>query len=251
MAETQSMPITILWILRKEELNCSFESLFLPMSNCRVKNVKDNLFWRTFIWTALHKKIFIKGFKLSFITDKYIRDNFETGYFDIKPDIGNLLAKFKQNTIVCCGKFYPYTVRHIQQLHAVPAIIERVDKFLDEHRIDNYIGIHIRQTDNIPAIELSPIQLFKKKVVATINAGNKIVLCTDSYLVQEELVSQYPQHVFTSEGIKDRTSPEGIQNAFVEMIVLSKAKKIYASYGSTFSLTAAEIGQIPIEILKK
>ena len=53
--------------------------------------------------------------------------------------------------------------------------------------------------------------------------------------------------IFPQSDVIDRDSKEGIEEAFVEMIALSKCRKILGSYNSTFSLLPSYIGNIPLE----
>ena len=53
-----------------------------------------------------------------------------------------------------------------------------------------------------------------------------------------------------SEQVADRDSIEGIKGGVAEMFILSRTKKIYGSFLSSYSDMASQISGIPLEILK-
>ena len=78
-------------------------------------------------------------------------------------------------------------------------------------------------------------------------------VATDDEGVKKELRELLPDArlIFHDGGIIDRNSAEGIKDAFVEMLSLSKCKKILGSFNSTFSLLPSYIGNIPLETVQK
>ena len=118
----------------------------------------------------------------------------------------------------------------------------------------NVVGIHIRRTDHIEAIKNSPLELFKEKIEAEI-AGNsqvKFYVASDDISVIKELKGEYGKRILSYDSkVLDRNSLEGIRDAYVEMIILSRCTKIYGSFNSTFSKMASCIGHIPLIVVKK
>lgn len=120
-------------------------------------------------------------------------------------------------------------------------------------KIDSHtVGVHVRRTDHSEAIANSPIQLFTDRMRDELSkdAAVKFFVATDDANVREELRAALPERalVFHEKGIIDRNSKGGIEDAFVEMLALSKCRKIIGSYNSTFSLLPSYIGSIPLEI---
>lgn len=122
---------------------------------------------------------------------------------------------------------------------------------IDEHSV----GVHIRRTDHTEAIANSPISLFIERMQQEIKADDKtnFFIATDDELVKEELRKQLDggRLLFYESGIIDRNSKEGLEDAFIEMLSLSRCRKILGSYNSTFSLIPSYIGRIPLEVVKK
>ena len=121
---------------------------------------------------------------------------------------------------------------------------------LDPHTV----GVHVRRTDHTEAIENSPLSLFAERMRAECAAdGNvRFFVATDDETVKRELSALLPDAglLFHESGIIDRNSREGVMDAFIEMLALSRCRKILGSYNSTFSLLPSYIGNVPLEIVR-
>lgn len=116
------------------------------------------------------------------------------------------------------------------------------------------VGVHIRRTDHTEAIANSPLSLFVERMQRELeeDGGTNFFVATDDAAVKKELRQQLPEEclVFYENGVIDRNSKEGIVDAYIEMLALSKTRKILGSYNSTFSLLPSYIGNIPLEVVK-
>lgn len=118
----------------------------------------------------------------------------------------------------------------------------------------DYIGLHIRRTDNIMARHYSPDSLFMDKMdeILQINPDAKFYLATDSDKTKMIFVGKYGKGtVISSPRSASRTSLDGIKDAVAEMFILANASKIYGSFYSSFSEAAAIIGNTPLTQLYK
>lgn len=116
---------------------------------------------------------------------------------------------------------------------------------------DNTIGVHIRRTDNVWAIENSPLELFEQKMREELvrNKNVNFYLCSDDEKIKRFFQKEFwINKVKMPEGAIYRNSEEGIIQAVCEMFALSKTQKIIGSYWSSFGEIAARIGNIEIEI---
>ena len=79
----------------------------------------------------------------------------------------------------------------------------------------------------------------------------RFYVATDDASVKQELREALSPEklIFYEKGIIDRDSKEGLQDALIEMLALSKCRKILGSYNSTFSLLPSYIGNIPLEVV--
>lgn len=110
----------------------------------------------------------------------------------------------------------------------------------------NTIGVHIRRTDHNNAIRYSPNELFFEAMDAElkINPETNFYLATDCEQTKSDFKKKFGDALFYAQEIPTRDTVEGIQDALVELYCLARTKKLYASYWSSFSDTAAEIGGI-------
>lgn len=115
------------------------------------------------------------------------------------------------------------------------------------------VGVHIRRTDNKDSILYSPIELFYSKLDQDIKDYEQIgiYLATDSEEVKLAMRKRYGDRLLVSDKQAGRDSLEGIKDGIADMYTLSRTQKIYGSFQSSFSEMAAQIGGVPLEILKQ
>ena len=133
--------------------------------------------------------------------------------------------------------------------------IEEKGAYLFRELTGQCVGVHVRRTDHTEAIANSPLALFAermKKELETV-ADTSFFVATDDKEVRRELKELLPDAklIFPQSDVIDRDSKEGIEEAFIEMLALSKCRKILGSYNSTFSLLPSYIGNIPLETVHK
>lgn len=113
-------------------------------------------------------------------------------------------------------------------------------------------GIHIRRTDATEAIRRSPTRLFAEYIETRImgDASAKFFLATDDRDVEREFLDRFGESVLVNNGKAfGRDSRDGMEDAYVDLLCLSRCSRIVGSYFSSFSQTAARIGGIPLTIL--
>lgn len=122
-------------------------------------------------------------------------------------------------------------------------------------KIDNKtIGMHIRRTDHEDAIEKSPMDLFILKAKELLEGSeiSQIYLATDDRAVEEEMKDIFKDKIITySSKTFSRCNLDGMQDGVIDLLALSKCRKIYGSYGSTFSKMASYLGNCSLTILQK
>jgi len=117
---------------------------------------------------------------------------------------------------------------------------------------ESFIGIHIRRTDNIWSREASPTDLFvdviKKEL--SVNPSALFYLATDDTEEEHHLISSFADHIICyKKRSLSRDAIEGIQDAVVDLYNLSRCKKIYGSYKSSFSNVASLWGNTELIIV--
>lgn len=104
------------------------------------------------------------------------------------------------------------------------------------------IGLHIRRTDNTKAIKYSPTHLFFEKVEEELsrNPQTKFYLATDDPQEESAFVEKFASKILIyNKHSLDRNNPLAIKDALIDLYNLSHCQKIYGSYWSSFSDTAA------------
>ena len=122
---------------------------------------------------------------------------------------------------------------------AKKAVIEKLNNVKCDR---NTIGLHIRRTDNANAIKYSPTSLFFAKVEEELklNPQTKFYLATDDPQEEQAFMDKFGKSVLVyRKHSLDRNNPIAIKDALVDLHNLSHCKKIYGSYWSSFSDTAA------------
>jgi hypothetical protein len=147
-----------------------------------------------------------------------------------------------------CSKFYgkenPFDL-----LATVNPVQEMISKRLE--LLSPYtIGIHIRRTDLLESIMKSPLSAFVEKMKQEIEKTPQVnfYVASDSKDEKLKLKSIFGERIITMEKRVKRNTKEGIRDALIELFALANTRKLYGSFHSTYSMLAAEIGQIPIEI---
>ena len=115
----------------------------------------------------------------------------------------------------------------------------------------NFIGVHIRRTDNEVAIRRSPLRLFIYMMdrEAEQSGDVRFYLATDDDDVRRSLIERYGDRIVTHTATVTRHTADGIRDALTDMTALSLCDRIYGSYWSSFSEAAAMMGGKPFEQL--
>lgn len=112
------------------------------------------------------------------------------------------------------------------------------------------VGIHMRRTDLLESIMKSPLSAFVEKMKQEIRMDPKVnfYVASDSKEEKRKLQSIFGERIITMDKRVKRNTKEGIRDALIELFALANTRKLYGSFQSTYSMLAAEIGQIPVEI---
>lgn len=251
LAEKTGSQLDFYWF-QDWALNAPFTAIFEPIQlknvTLHTSSLKNNLIYNR----PRRKNFWIPQLfqKILFRHQLYEQDNYnmrfhDQFYTDCVND-GNVY-------ISSCYAIMNYEKKHLQALfRPVAEVRDKLDERL-KAMSEQFIGVHIRRTDNVESVNNSPTELFYEKLDAelTKNPQTSIYLATDSEEVKSDFRQRYGTNVTFSQKAADRDSIDGIREAFVEMLILSHAQKIYGSYGSTFSILAAEFGGTELDILKK
>lgn len=252
-AEKHNYNGRIIWA-KNSDLYAAFSDLFIPdFIPWPIKNISE--FQEVLFYDFPRKKnlflgsLFTHGRYNSKISDE---NNLSSICAGNRYELLDTLIKPEKTLIKSGLNFYPYSNELYRNLfHPNKHIESEVEKITCKFSADT-IGIHIRQTDNSMSIKYSPVELFITKIKATLKAKptTKFFLATDDYNIKKLLKNEFGYSIITNDIVISRKTVEGMQNALIEMLLLSKTKEIWGSFYSSFSEAAATLGDIKLHQLK-
>jgi hypothetical protein len=253
-ATNHSAEIIILWE-KNNILNAYYEQCFEPLPNVKIINIDcsgNNLFFR--LKRKIINRLFLWIGKFIFdirLYDSTIR-NFLNDDRTPKPEETFFTRVAGANNKVYFETCYEFvSVSQSSPIIIQKSIREQAINFLEPY--GEFIGIHIRRTDSIEAIENSPTELFIERMDALIrqSATVKFYISTDSEEVFTNLKKIYTEKVFSGTYKRTRRTTDGIIFALIDLYCLSRSKRILGSFYSSFSQMAAKMGNVPLEIVAK
>lgn len=246
--------LEIIWF-KDHGCNCPVKELF--SINPEIKNVtlRDATFFDLILRdNPRRRNLWIPSFFQRFMYDRriYSKEACDVISFQKKPDFGNLDV-FNHIFMVNHYKFWELPTMWDAVL-VNEQIKNKVKKALNVIDTKRIVGIHIRRTDNNFSIEHSPIELFIDKIneeIALAEGDVTFYLASDSFEVKTQIKDLFGDKIVTAVEDVNRRTKQGIIDAFIELNILSKTDKIYATYNSSFSELAHFIGKTDFNVLKK
>ena len=251
LAEKLGRELLVIW---KSEIGCQIrsEELFL-FDGVKVINISESGWKQDFAGTlrgnAVKKKY--RGSADRFVEcDEVEVWKKEGGFARVEQEIAKTSRIYiKSYTNLC--EITPDSFRFLTPSAAVEARGREVFARITKERT---VGVHIRRTDHTDAIANSPLELFTDRMKREIEEKDaNFYVTTDDARVMDELKQAFPAErlVIYENKVLDRDSREGIQDALVDMLCLSKCSRIIGSYRSTFSLIPSIMGNILLEMMIK
>lgn len=238
LAETTRVQLVVVWNI-DTDLGATFDDLFDPIPHVRVICLDKKSLIGKFFAHILH--LVIKGFAYR-VSEAEIQDG-KQGKLKLEG-----LMKHKRLHFWTWEAFW-VSSRAFCDLHPIKGIYDTAKSIVS----DNMVGIHIRRTDNTEAIAKSPTQLFVDAIEREVSKDPsvKFFLATDDLKEEQFLLHHFPNRVVAHKKQSlDRKESKAIQEAAIDLYCLARCKKIYGTYWSSFSETAAKIGGIELVVLK-
>ena len=246
------LALKIYWF-RDKGLNCRFDQLFQPLDLPQVSLIEATSFDSVSYDRPRKRNLYIPRFFQSFYFDDCVYEAEATErmyqHFDFRSWAIN-----KRTYLASCVYFFPPApdTRLFQFFHPVPALQQRIDE-VSRTFGNRCVGVHIRRTDNLSSINESPTKLFVDRMQMMIQSDKDtcFYLASDSPEEKSKMKAIFGERILTSVTDLSRNSVQGIQDALVELYALSKTEMILGSVKSSYSETAAQIGQIECQFMKK
>lgn len=243
LSHRSGTPLRVYWE-SNASLNCPFHNLFLPIPAIELV---EGLPWTSRLLLRFGR-FHVLGKTIGFFTRTAYYHHDENAR--LEQDVASeRLHSFRRSHIISFARFHtaPENYRSFRPLPKLEARIEKISSAFDPWTI----GVHIRRTDNANAISVSKTRLFQEAMEEAIRKEprTRFYLATDSTETKQEMMSHFGERILTGEVPVDRGSTEGMQHALVELYALSRTAYLFKSHFSSFSRTAAEIGDIRSHVI--
>jgi uncharacterized ubiquitin-like protein YukD len=247
LARVISRGLELYWIADKD-LPAEFNDLFENIKVSKSKKIKSKLalvYNKSSIKNLFLPKIIKVLTKQKIFSEHKIHSYIEQGGDVVKLAKSHTVFNFKSYLNVC------YTSQGYDIFVPVKRIRNQID--IVTARFDNNTyGVHIRRSDNMESISYSPDELFLEEIrsVIAINPLSLFYIASDDLDIKKLLIAEFGDKIITNIDVVTRNSVKDVERAVVELYALSKTVKIYGSYWSSFSETAAYIGNVELKLLK-
>ncbi len=247
-ATTQSL--TVYWFSSRA-LNCPYFKLFEPIDGVEVVEVATGRLRAPLSRGAKRLKAVDKQMPYDlFLSGDKIEELSEQG-----ADVAEVASQAQRCGIETYGRFYG-TAPYYEDFIAKPELTDEVDKTWAEMTEGGggapAIGVHIRRSDNDASMQVSPLDLFiaRMEQEAEREPETRFFLATDDIRTDRTVFRHFPGRVISRNKQFSRKSTLGVQDALIDLLVLSKCSLILGSYWSSFSQTAAEMRGATLEIVR-
>ena len=252
LAERTGIPMRVLWT-SQWGMRCRFDDLFKEAPSGGGEFIRD----ATGFERLLFARPTLKNLHLPRLLQRlhYRHIIYAPQIWYLNKDGFEYEAWFRQGggLMTAYRDFCPWTSDDLRSLFQPNDEVQRLINERTAAFSPYTIGLHIRRTDHLQAIDESPLELFTNVVdqEAGQHSDLRIYLATDDEATKQHFFDRYGDRVITSPAEATRESTDGIRDALVEMYALSRTRHIYGSAGSTFSPIAACLGDVPITILQR
>jgi hypothetical protein len=250
LSRAAKQPLTVYWF-NTGALNCPYNRLFEPIDGVEVVSVETKRGRAPFSPGAMRLKmanlrspydLFLSGDKINEFRDQGI-------------DLALAVAQAKRCGIETYGRFYG-SPPFYDDFRPKRGLVREAEKTLavigEGGGVGRVVGVHIRRGDNDASIQVSPLELFLERMRKEVEQapGTRFFLATDDVATEQTVTDHFPGRVTTRSKDFARNRTKGVQDALVDLLVLSRCPLILGSYWSSFSQTASEMGGGTLEIVR-
>lgn len=233
--------VELVWYLDRS-LNCRFDELFaIPGDLAKI------------ITIDMHGSLGVLAKKLLIARRSWLgRHLYDQDFIAAAMNSGRDLHRDfagKDVFIETCSAYYPCA--NFDRFTPVAALAEKISSYAE--LVADAVGIHLRRTDNHKSLQYSSVDQFVAKMQELLATGRcrRFFLATDSPADESYLKDIFGERLVTHEKTAyDRNVSAAIKDALVDLYCLAKCRVIIGSHWSSFSETAAKIGNRELLIIK-
>jgi hypothetical protein len=246
LASAAGQPLVVYW-LKNRYLNCPFQRLFEPIDGVRVIDVETSGLRALFSAASLRYRMKT----LHEPIDLFLGNEQIEGYRAAGVDLVPLVAKAKHCVIISYYRFFE-AAGYLDHFRPRPDIVAEVDRATAEFETGGLTGVHIRRTDNTEAVERSPLDSFLERMQRDVeqHPETRFFLATDDPATEQVVKERFPGRVSTRPKVFARDRADGVRDALIDLLLLSKCPLILGSHWSSFTETAAELGGSRLEVVR-
>jgi hypothetical protein len=163
----------------------------------------------------------------------------------VKPELSFWQeAAFDKSDRLLIKTFHRFLAPKYGQTHLQPkaSILAKISKNL--HLVEGCLGVHVRRTDHKNSIAVSPTSSYFSLLDAR-PVEERFFLSTDDAAEEAAFRDRYASRVLNYEKRSlNRSESSAIEDALIDMMLLSRCTAIVAGVGSTFSACAAFMGNL-------
>lgn len=149
------------------------------------------------------------------------------------------------------GRFFRSAREQLLSLRPRQSLVERADRFDLPHVA---VGVHLRRGDACPEFQVSRDEHFQTIMSALAREfpGLKFFLATDDALTSAKFCERFGDAILQlPKNGGGRKRREGMEEALIDLLLLSRTRAIIGNNFSTFSHTAGAFGGIPVVVAKE
>lgn len=231
------VPLRIWWRKDKKDINCRFRDLFSEIEQVSIHDVdtlplrfrlrQQNYFYRP---NPLRRILNTEGF----LTEVEVMALIKEG-----RDFWQLYKDHRRLNLFSFSRFFD-TEKPYEIFDPIPKVKEMVAQ--ETHAFDDRtVGMHIRRGDHEISRKNSPLERFESIIDEELSrdADVQFYVASDCASTKKYLVDKYGTSILGNPAAGDRSSLHGMYTGVTELYALSKTRKIYGSFGSSYSGTAA------------
>lgn len=250
LSKISNQRLSIIWNV-DSDLCCNFNSIFDENSHFEVITRKEKFQYLQHTNNPKWKKRIKAYFRNRLLGIQYCINEIDFLSRGFGDEVRlQKIAKKHKNIFISTTQGFGQWMNYLDKLPFHPNIIERVNANVLDLSSET-IGMHIRRTDNIIAIENSPVELFENIIqsLKKKHTNQIFFLTTDDEHIKNRLCSSF-SNVKTFRHELNRNNSEGMINATIDLLTLSKCHTIYGSYWSSYSELASLIGKCRLKVVQ-